>query len=209
MSKYFIYKLCCDDCNDVYVGSTINFKDRKKTHKSRCKNEKDPSHNYKVYKIIREHGGWDNWKMVCIEECDETITTEREAEEREEEWIKKLNAELNSQRAFKTNKDKSNDDKTYYQKNKEEIKAKRKEEYWADPQKDHDRCRKYRENNPDKVAEANKKKNEKWHETKDVLNAKRREVIECGCGVKHTIGVTARHIRTKKHQEWLKTQAAD
>ena len=207
MPKYFIYKLCCDDCNELYIGHTKNITQRKKCHKSRATNEKDPAHKYKVYKTIREHGGWNNWKMICIEECDETITTEREAEEREEAWIKKLEAELNTIRAFKTKKDKSDDSKTYYQKNKEEIKATRKEEYWEDPKKNNDRCKKYREDNPDKVAAANKKKNEKWHQEKDKINAERRKLVECGCGATHTKGVTARHLKTKKHIAWQNSQS--
>ena len=35
-SKGFIYKLCCLDVNikDIYVGSSTNFKERKKQHKN-------------------------------------------------------------------------------------------------------------------------------------------------------------------------------
>jgi hypothetical protein len=207
MSNYFIYKLCCDDCDEIYVGSTKAFRERKRCHKNRSINENNPAYNYKIYQKIREFGGWDNWRMICIEECDETISNKRQVEAREEEWRLKLKAELNSSRAFKTKKDESNDKKTYYQENKEDIKEKRKKEYWADPQKDHDKCRKWRENNPDKVAEANKKKNERWQEIKDEKNAQKREIIECGCGSKHTKGITARHIRTKKHQNWLNSCA--
>ena len=207
MPDYFIYKIFCDDCDCVYIGSTTNLKDRKKCHKSRCNNVNDPAHNLKVYKTIRKYGGWDNWTIICIEKCDESIKTKKDAKNKEQDWINAINSQLNSIRAFKTKKDKSDDSKTYYQENKEDIKEKRKKEYWADPQKDHDKCRKWRENNPDKVAESNKKKNERWEEIKDEKNAQKREIIECGCGAKHTKGITARHIRTKKHQNWLNSCA--
>ena len=38
--------------------------------------------------------------MICIEECDETISNKIQVEAREEEWRLKLKAELNSSRAF-------------------------------------------------------------------------------------------------------------
>ena len=207
MSNYSIYKLCCDDCDEVYVGSTKAFRERKRCHKSRATNEAGKHYNYKIYRKIREYGGWDNWRMICIEECDETIKTKKLATTKEEEWRLKLNSKLNSNRAFKTKKDKSDDDKNYYQKNKEDIKEKRNKKYWEDPQKDHDRCKKYREDNPDKVAAANKKKNEKWHQEKDKINAERRKLVECGCGATHTKGVTARHLKTKKHIAWQNSQS--
>ena len=28
MSNYFIYKLCCDDCDEIYVGSTKAYRER-------------------------------------------------------------------------------------------------------------------------------------------------------------------------------------
>jgi hypothetical protein len=27
----------------------------------------------KIYNTIRENGGWDNWRMVILEECGETF----------------------------------------------------------------------------------------------------------------------------------------
>jgi hypothetical protein len=203
MSNYIIYKLCCDDCDKIYVGSTKAYRDRKKSHKNRSITETNPAYNDKIYKTIREFGGWDNWRMIVIEECDETITNKRQVEKREEEFRKELKAELNSNRAFKTKQDKSDDCKIYYEKHKEDIKSKRNAAYWADPEKELAICKKWRENNPDKIAEANKKKMERWQEVKDEKNAERREIIECGCGSKHTKGITARHSRTKKHKDWV------
>ena len=93
MSKYIIYKIYCDDCDFIYVGSTKNFTRRKQQHKINC-NQTDKS-NMKLYKNINEYGGWNNWKMICIEECNETIISRRQAEQKEEEWRVKLNAQLN------------------------------------------------------------------------------------------------------------------
>ena len=76
---YTIYKLCCDDTDKFYVGSTKNRKERVRAHRSDSKVKQS-----KVYQTIREFGGWDNWRMVDLEEY--TCDTKRQAEKREEEW---------------------------------------------------------------------------------------------------------------------------
>ena len=66
-SKSIIYKLCCKDTNvkEIYIGSTYDKNDRLSKHKSACCNNiHEDKYNLKVYKFIREHGGWDNWEMV-------------------------------------------------------------------------------------------------------------------------------------------------
>jgi hypothetical protein len=56
-----IYKIVCNDLTitDLYVGNTTNFTKRKGQHKNSCINEKSKSYNLKIYKIIRENGGWE------------------------------------------------------------------------------------------------------------------------------------------------------
>jgi predicted GIY-YIG superfamily endonuclease len=67
--SYYIYKICCDDLPEfVYVGSTKAFRQRKNEHKSNCNND-NKKHNFKLYQTIRENGGWENWRMVIIDEC--------------------------------------------------------------------------------------------------------------------------------------------
>jgi len=105
---YCIYKLVCDDCDYIYVGSTKSFVHRKSSHKSKCE-----THHTKVYKTIREYGGWENWRMVIIEECDDTIQTKRQAHMREEEFRLQLKATLNTIRAFLTEEQKREDNREY------------------------------------------------------------------------------------------------
>lgn len=95
-SKGIIYKLCCNDVKitDIYVGSTTNFKKRKSCHKYNCANEKGKQYNYKVYRSIRENGGWDNWDMVLVEEYN--ATTKLGLESRERHWLETLKASLNN-----------------------------------------------------------------------------------------------------------------
>lgn len=93
--SYYIYKICCDDCPDfVYVGSTKAFRQRKLDHKKNCNN----GDTKKLYTTIRENGGWDNWRMVTIEDCGEITLTE--ARIKEEEYRVKLNANLNMLKCY-------------------------------------------------------------------------------------------------------------
>ena len=91
---YTIYKIYSDECDYVYVGSTKNLTMRKHKHKSSCNNEKDKSYNCKVYETIRNNGGWNNFKLVPIEEfeCD----TKQQSLIREQHWITELKPKMNS-----------------------------------------------------------------------------------------------------------------
>lgn len=72
-----IYKITISNCDRVYIGSTINFKQRKYLHIDYAKYYFNPSRP--LYNIIREYGGWKNCLMEIIEE-NTTI-------DREQYWI--------------------------------------------------------------------------------------------------------------------------
>ena len=94
--KTIMYKFVCNDLHilDTYVGHTTDFTKRKASHKSRCENENDKKHNLKIYKIIRENGGWNNWSMIEIEKYP--CAGGNEATTRERHWYEELNAKMNS-----------------------------------------------------------------------------------------------------------------
>ena len=91
-SKTIIYKIVCKDLQIkyCYVGHTTNFTCRKNSHKYRCNN----GFNFKIYQIIRDNGGWNNWDMIEIEKYN--CSNSNEATKREREWCEKLNSEMNS-----------------------------------------------------------------------------------------------------------------
>jgi hypothetical protein len=95
-SSTIIYKITCKDENikDVYVGHTTNFVQRKHGHKQGCTNEKSTNYNCKVYKTIRENGGWNNWSMEIINFFN--CADHYEARKKEQEYFVLLNATLNS-----------------------------------------------------------------------------------------------------------------
>ena len=143
-SKCCIYKIeHLEDENLVYVGHTTNWDNRKCEHKSRCMNKKYDSYNSKLYRMIRENGGWDAFKMIEVEKypCND----KREAEKRENKIMKDLKASMNSMKSFRTKKEKreyendylkeynkvnklqlSEKKKVYYNMNKEGLKEKMK-----------------------------------------------------------------------------------
>ena len=74
----------------MYVGHTTNFVQRKQTHKQSCNN----NYNCKLYNVIRNNGGWDNWEMIMLEFFNCKNCTE--ARTKEQEYYEKLHATLNS-----------------------------------------------------------------------------------------------------------------
>jgi len=92
-SNTIIYKIYCKDeyITDIYVGHTTNFIKRKYGHKIACNNEKN---DLKIYKIMRENGGWDNWNMIEIAKYNCKDLTE--ARIKENEHCNQLKATLNS-----------------------------------------------------------------------------------------------------------------
>jgi len=91
-SNTIIYKICCNDesVTDIYVGHTTNFVKRKYQHKILCNSNK----KLKIYDIIRQNGGWDNWNMVEIAKYNCQDATE--ARIREQEHYELLKPNLNS-----------------------------------------------------------------------------------------------------------------
>jgi len=78
-SKSVIYTIRSKD--NIYVGSTLNFRARKNDHKSCITNENSKSYNYKLYKTIRDNAG--EWDMKphsifpCVSKLELTIEEER------------------------------------------------------------------------------------------------------------------------------------
>jgi hypothetical protein len=80
-SNTIIYKIYCKDENikELHVGHTTNFSQRKYAHKIACEKDK----NLKIYGVIRENGGWENWDMIEIAKYDCKDSTEARIKEQE------------------------------------------------------------------------------------------------------------------------------
>jgi predicted GIY-YIG superfamily endonuclease len=138
MNKYdnsVIYMIKSKDKNitDCYIGSTINFKHRKSQHKSNCNNPNSETYNSKIYKFIREHGGFNKWEFEII--VEQKCKDKKELEKMERKYMEENNSTLNSHiptRSFKQyceeNREALNQyGKQYYKDNKEEIDKKQKQ----------------------------------------------------------------------------------
>jgi hypothetical protein len=186
-SKGFIYKLCCLDVNvkDIYIGSSTNFKERRKGHKRLCNNEKHKSYNIYVYKFIRDNGGWDNWTMIELHKypCNDR----RELECEENRVMMELQSQLNSNRPYITEEEIREYKKNYIEEHKEERKIKNQI---------------YREEHKEEFNEKSKKY---YEDHKEIVKMKHKEKIVCdNCGVITRKCAIARHKKSQRCLDFKK-----
>ena len=95
-----IYKIYCKDENikDCYIGSTKYFTNRKRRHKYDCSNINCMAYNYKLYKFIRENGGFTNFDFEILETFN-TIDTQ-DLYKIEGQYMENNNANLNDRKSF-------------------------------------------------------------------------------------------------------------
>ena len=186
-SKTVIYKIVNYNNPDlVYVGSTTNFTKHKIQHKNTCNNDYYKGHNIKLYRMIRENGGWDKFEMVFL--CNYPCESKREAEKEEDKYMLELKSNMNDKRAYHTNQEirlenvevKKEYDKLYRELNVDKLQHIR---------------RVYRENNKKKIAEIHKKyRRNNW----DYIKRK----INCECGMKNLCANHMdRHRLSKLHNK--------
>jgi len=172
INDYIFYKIVCisDDIDLCYVGSTANWKARNHCHKSRCNNENNNSYNSKIYKTIRENGGWCNFKMVQVGTREQL--TKREAEQVEEEYRVALKSNMNGQRCFTTVEERQ--------------------------EQNRERCIRYSEENKDKLKEYQEKYREEYREIINKKQKEKVKCV-CGCEVRKSVlsrhQKTTKHIK--------------
>ena len=185
IKNYIFYKICCEDNEYVYIGSTCNFNNRKRQHKENT-NLDNEKNQQKVYKTIRENGGWENWKMIQIGTREQI--TKREAEQIEEEYRLELKAELNDKRAYLTEQvkkeQKAISDKKYRESEKGKAAQERRKDYFTEY------------NNSEETKE---RKHEWYLANKEKQLAKASERYVCSCGKEVAIGKKTRHERSQFH----------
>jgi hypothetical protein len=187
-----IYKLVSPS-GLTYVGSTCqSLAKRKAQHKTDYKKWKKSDIKYMTsFKVLDE--SFDEVDIVLLEEyrCD----SKEKLYARERHWIESLEC-VNKNVPSRTPSEYRKDNyekyvaiyKRYCEKHKEEIKARRKEEY-----------NKIRHEKIQYQKEYNDK-------NKHELSMKRRENVICGCGSTIQKRAEAKHIRSLKHQEWVEVK---
>ena len=115
--RYKIEHIYKDDL--VYVGHTTNWDRRKCEHKRYSNNENSSKHNYKLYQMIKENGGWEMFRMIEVEKY--SCPDKREAEKRETEVMKELKSNMNMIKSFVSEDERKDYHKEYREMNKEKI----------------------------------------------------------------------------------------
>jgi len=179
-SKTIIYKIeHVENENLVYVGHTTNWDKRKYSNKSCCKNKTEKRFNCKLYQMIRENGGWDMFRMIEVEKypCND----KREAEKKENEVMKILKSNMNTNSSYLSEEEqkekKMNYDKVY--------------------------SKKFRESNEKAVKGYQKS----YYEKKQQLILDRMKVkVLCECGCEVSKCHLKRHQTSKKHIDLIKNK---
>jgi len=204
MPKYensIIYKLCHQndlENNNIYIGSTTNFRTRKNNHKFNCNNENNKKYNYPVYQFIRNNGDWSEWKMIPIEKYP--CNGKEELKIRERYYIEFFKSKLNKQMPSRSqkeyienNKDKKTQyDKKRYENNKEIILEQKKQYYKNNKEIIAEKSKEYRNANIKKIKEKHKKY---YEANKEILNEK---IICNNCRSEITKRCLNRHQKSNK-----------
>ena len=164
IDNYVMYKINPknSNLNYCYIGHTNNFAFRKRQHKLPCIDISHSKSHIKLYQVIRENGGWDEWEMVEIEKFNGK--TKLEARIREQELIKENGANLNSLNAYISEEERKEIKKQITQKYREDNKDLLKEQ-----------TKKYKEDHKEVIAEQMKKYRA---EHKEEIKAKTKEYRE-------------------------------
>ena len=195
------------ECENIYIGSTCDFRSRIRQHKSSCYNETKKTYNLKVYHYIRENGDWENFEFIILEECEV-----QKLKKLEQSYFDGYKPKLNMFNANGVDKEKRKEyNKEYYQNNTEKINEKNKEYRENNKEKINEKNKEYRENNKEKEKERKKiydeNNKEKIKERKKIYYEKNKQKFNdkfnCECGGKFTMQNKLRHIKTKKHQNYL------
>jgi hypothetical protein len=165
IKNYVMYKIIPKNknLNYCYVGHTTDFPSRKYQHKLACINETHTKMHLKLYQVIRENGGYNEWQIIEIEKLNEK--TNLEARMREQELIIEHKANLNTLSAFITEEQRKLTKEACTQKYREENKELLKEQT-KKYKEDHkeiiaEQMKKYREENKETIKEKNKEYKEK------------------------------------------------
>ena len=106
MKNGLIYKIKSKDETllTCYIGSTVNLHIRKNRHKSNCYNVNNKEYNKKIYKYMRNNGGFNNFEFIILQ--DNILFNERkELNKIEGKYIIECENNLNSQTAGRTNQE--------------------------------------------------------------------------------------------------------
>jgi hypothetical protein len=179
--KTEIYKIIHvdPDINLSYVGHTTNFVQREKNHKYNCEyygKYYTYANDNNVYGVIRNNGGWKNFKMVFVEKwpCE----NKREALAREQYWIEILKPKMNTHM------------------------AQRSQQQWLEDNKEHkdEYLKKYYKANKSKILEYRKEYGKAYrHNNIETIKERTGRPFKCDCGATVRWDYRSAHCKTQIH----------
>ena len=143
--------------------------------------KKKKDYTYKLYKFIRENGGWANFTYKVLDNCVD-VNCKTHLLKKERMYYDLLKPSLNTLRPYQPLEEKIERIKEYRMKNKERIKQKGEEYRMKNKERINQKGEEYRINNKEKL----------------------KEKVKCECGrlvVRRTLN---RHKRTKTHLRLMK-----
>ena len=215
-SKTVIYVIQHKENKELlYVGHTTNMTNRTCTHKKRSE-----SNPMKLYVMIRENGGWDNFDMRPIKQisCSNSI----EARIEEEKCRCEYQATMNTHRAIRCDDNaeevalQTKENKKQWQiDNKDKVKENKKKYYLENQETFKTKAKQHHEANKDAI---NSKRREKYEVNKESVLLKQKDYYEkikekrheqnkikftCACGVESDLCNKTRHEKSVFHQNYI------
>ena len=177
-------------------------------HRSYGRSNKNQSLLYKKMNEL----GVENFSIELIEDfpCDNV----KQLRKREDELIKDLKPKQNMRNEFRTEEEieynkKCREDNKEYLKDYDKMRNEKRKEYTEEYDKQYyirnkeriqEAERLYRANNQDKIKERD---SAYYQKNKDAILQKQAVKCICECGSHYTHNHKARHLKAKKHQEYL------
>ena len=183
----FVYKITPHNCEEFYIGSTTDMKQRESQHITVSKIK-----TTKVYIKIRECGGF-VMKLLYEYECE----NETELRMEEQRCIDIMKPILNINRAFTSEEGHIEQRKIYNEKNKDVLREKQK--IYAEKNKDaiREKQKIYNEKNREVLSEKHKIYNQK---NKDAISGKKKQYAEKNRDVIRE----RKKIYNEKNRDWIR-----
>lgn len=200
-----IYKLVDNTTDEVYIGSTTQpLYKRKGGHEGQYKYYLKGKTNYVTsFKIVKNG----DYRIVLIENYP--CLDKSQLHEKERHWIQSIEC-VNKVIPNRT-------DKEYREENKGKIKEYKKQYYENNKESIKQNVAHFRNNNKEVIKQRNKQfreankesikqSNAQYREAnKDTMKAKRALNYKCECSAVITHGEKSRHMKSIKHQNYLKS----
>jgi len=183
-----VYKILCNETGECYIGSANTkqcYIGRKSEHKTKdgCSSKQ----------IIER----DNYTFSIVEE---NIFIDIELRKREQYWIDTSHHVINTNRAYQSKEQRKEYQKEWREKNKDQNKLTKSLYYEKNKEKISQICKEYYEKNKEEIT---MRCNEYREKNKEKIRQHKNEQFVCECGGKYTQSHKSRHLKTKKHQNYL------